>query len=301
MTATPAPGTAATVQIEAPPGLAVAAAAIEELKGKPTLVATTTAIEGTPRKRATALVAAVALLAAVVGIGGGLWVFRARARAPVAAIGASTVPLTTLSAEPVTVQGDIPELDQTRGGASTAGSAHATGGHHPTAAAASSSAKTPEVVASASARPPPPPPATSSAPVAAASTAAPAPPASSAPETAPTVNSSFDPERGYVEVGLIAAQGVRDRAVRAALHGVSLAGCYRRALRTRGARVEGVATLSLSYDEIGAMRGAVVSGADFLPGLTRCLQGAATGASVPGSQVDSGGGTADVTLAFKAP
>jgi hypothetical protein len=115
------------------------------------------------------------------------------------------------------------------------------------------------------------------------------------------VDPSFDPERGYVEVGLITAQGVRDKAVRAALHGVGLAGCYRRALRTRGSRVEGVATLSLSYDEKGATRGAVVTGADFLPGLTRCLQGAASGAGVPGSQVDSGGGTADVTLAFKAP
>jgi len=102
-------------------------------------------------------------------------------------------------------------------------------------------------------------------------------------------------------VGLITAQGVRDRAVRAALHGVALAGCYRQALRTRGARAEGVATLSLSYDEKGATRGAIVTGADFLPGLTRCVQGAAYGASVQGSQVDSGGGTADVTLAFKAP
>jgi hypothetical protein len=65
--------------------------------------------------------------------------------------------------------------------------------------------------------------------------------------------------------------------------------------------VEGVATLSLSYDEKGATRGAVVTGADFLPGLARCLQSAASGAGVPDSQVDSGGGTADVTLAFKVP
>ena len=303
ITATPAPGTAATVQIEAPPGIAVASAAGEDSKGKPTLAATTAAIEAVPRKRATALVAAVALLAALVGIGGGLWMFRGRTRAPVTAIGAhASAPLTTLSAQPVTVQGDIPALDQAKAGAAASGSAHATAGHRGTSSASAASAKAPEVVASASAQPPPAPPAASSAPVAAASTAPPTPPASSAPEPAPAaVDPSFDPERGYVEVGLITAQGVRDRAVRGALHGVNLAGCYRRALRTRGARVEGVATLSLSYDEIGAMRGAVVTGAEFLPGLTHCLQAAATGASVPGSQVDRGGGTADVTLAFKVP
>jgi len=306
ITATPAPGTAATVQIEAPPGLAVAAAAGEDSKGKPTLVATSAAIEAAPRKRATGLVAAVALLAALVGIGGGLWMFRGRTRAPVTAIGAhASAPMTTLSAQPVTVQGDIPALDQTKAGAAASGSAHATGGHRPTSAAAASSsspsAKAPEVVASASAQPPPAPPAASSAPVAAVASTpapAPAPPPSSAPAAA---DPTFDPERGYVEVGIITAQGVRDRAVRAALHGVNLAGCYRRALRAGGARAEGVATLSLSYDEIGAMRGAIVTGADFLPGLARCLQSAATGASVPGSQVESGGGTADVTLAFKAP
>jgi hypothetical protein len=102
-------------------------------------------------------------------------------------------------------------------------------------------------------------------------------------------------------VGLISAQGVRDRAVRAALHGVALAGCYRQALKAQGARAEGVATLSLSYDEKGATRGAIVTGADFLPGLTRCLQVVASRANVQASQVDTSGGTADVTLAFKAP
>jgi hypothetical protein len=48
-------------------------------------------------------------------------------------------------------------------------------------------------------------------------------------------------------------------------------------------------------------RSAIVGGADFLPGLTRCLQGAASSVSVPKSMVDSGGGTAEVTLAFRAP
>jgi hypothetical protein len=119
--------------------------------------------------------------------------------------------------------------------------------------------------------------------------------------TATTPDPSFDPGRGYVEVGLVNAQGVREPAVRAALHGVGLAACYRAALRALGARAPGVATLNLSIDENGTTRSAIVTGANFLPGLARCVQGAATGVSVPRSQVDSGGGTAEVTLAFKSP
>jgi hypothetical protein len=94
---------------------------------------------------------------------------------------------------------------------------------------------------------------------------------------------------------------VRERAVRGALHGVALAQCYRGALKTRGARATGVATLSLSLDENGATRSAIVTGADFLPGLARCVQGAASGVHVAKSQIDSGGGVAEITLAFKAP
>jgi hypothetical protein len=92
---------------------------------------------------------------------------------------------------------------------------------------------------------------------------------------------------------------VRDRAVRGALHGPALGACYRSALSARGAGVTGVATLNLSFDEAGAVRAALLSGGDFLPGLTRCVQAAAAGAHVAPAAVDSGGGTAEVTLAFK--
>jgi hypothetical protein len=104
-----------------------------------------------------------------------------------------------------------------------------------------------------------------------------------------------------VEVGLVNAQGVREGAVRAALRGVGLAACYRRALRVRGARATGTATLNLSFDETGSARSAIVTGADFLPNLTRCLQGASTGLHIPRSHVDPGGGTGEVILSFKAP
>jgi hypothetical protein len=119
--------------------------------------------------------------------------------------------------------------------------------------------------------------------------------------TATDPDPSFDPGRAFVEVGLVNAQGVREGAVRGALHNVALAGCYRSSLKTRGSRATGVATLNLSFDENGGMRSAIITGAGFLPGLARCIQGAASGAGVSKSQVDPGGGTAEITLAFKSP
>ena len=129
-------------------------------------------------------------------------------------------------------------------------------------------------------------------------------PVATTPATAPAATDpdpGFDPSRAFVEIGLVNAQGVRESAIRGALHGVGLANCYRTALKARGARAMGVATLSLSFDENGGARSAIVTGAGFLPGLARCIQGAASGAGVAKSQVDPGGGTAEITLAFKSP
>jgi hypothetical protein len=123
--------------------------------------------------------------------------------------------------------------------------------------------------------------------------------ATSPPPAAEAPDPSFDPERGYVEVGLINGQGVRDGAVRGALHGAGLAACYKNALRAKGARATGVATLNVSFDEKGAARSVILTDAAFLPGLTRCVQGATGGLHVAASQVDPGGGTAEVFLAFK--
>jgi hypothetical protein len=82
---------------------------------------------------------------------------------------------------------------------------------------------------------------------------------------------------------------------------VGLGACYKAALRAHGSAVTGVATLDVSIDETGAVRSAIVTGAGFLPGLTRCLQGAAGTMKVPSSHVESAGATAEVTLSFKAP
>ena len=112
---------------------------------------------------------------------------------------------------------------------------------------------------------------------------------------------TFDPAQAYVEIGIINVEGVREAAVRAALHNGAFAQCYRAALRANGARAPGVATLNLSFDESGLARSAVVTGADFLPGLARCVQDASAGIRVASTQIESGGGVAEVTLGFREP
>ena len=282
LTATPAPATAATVEMELPSRPRVP----EEAGSKPTFAGTTAAVPGVPGRRRMALVGVVAAL----GVGLGflaVMVLRPHA-APTPAVVAPAAPGET-SIEPEPITGDVPPLEGTAVQPGTVG--HGPLPPHP------------GKVSSAKGVSPAPPPTQSVAPLppAPASTApqpaAPAPP----PPPVAAADPDFDPERAYVEVGLINAQGVRERAVRAALRGIGFAVCYRKALHAHGSRAVGTATLDLSIDDGGSARSAIVGGAEFLPGLTRCLQGAASGVSVPKSQVDSGGGTAEVTLAFRAP
>jgi hypothetical protein len=117
----------------------------------------------------------------------------------------------------------------------------------------------------------------------------------------PAADPGFDPERAYVEVGMINAEGVKERAVRAGLHGLGLSQCYKTALRARGARSTGVATLNLSFDDSGTARSAILTGADFLPGLARCVQEMASGLRIGKAQVEGSGGVAEVTLGFRDP
>jgi eukaryotic-like serine/threonine-protein kinase len=279
-TAEPAVGNAATVQMALAPHVAPA----EDAAPKLTLIGTAVPVAARPGR-----VTTVAVTAALVGAVGAV-VLLLLARPKVDPHGGSQA-LAAVSAAPETSvaalganddEGDLPPLEP-GGVASTSRHASPRGAHSAASAVSgkpASSAPTPAVASAVV------PPSVSPA-VAAAPTAEPDP--------------AFDPARAYVEVGLVNAQGVRESAIRGALHGVGLAECYRAALKSHGSRVTGVATLDLSIDENGTGRSAIVSGANFLPGLTRCLQGAASGASVAKSQVDRGGGTAEITLAFKAP
>jgi hypothetical protein len=104
-----------------------------------------------------------------------------------------------------------------------------------------------------------------------------------------------------VDVGSVSPQNVNGDAVRAAIRGTNLTACYKNALRARGQRAFGTATLSLSIDPSGRVGGAILTGADWLPEMIRCVQGSAMGAQLRAGAVESGGGTADVYLSFRAP
>jgi serine/threonine-protein kinase len=292
----PSLGHAETVQMPGP-----VAPTVDQPSGKPTLQGTTSSIPRVPnRRRAVLVTAAAACLGGLVVTAMFLLSLRAKPKpAPVVALQAPA-PLTSIEALPAPalipeVEEAIPEVE----GADPARRGPA-GGHAAPHAGRGSPASSGGATKPASAAP------ASSGSSVAPSSAAPAAqqPASSQPGAdgpSPSPDPSFDPASGYVEVGIINAQGVRESAVRGALHGVPLSACYRAALRTRGARATGVAQLSLSIDEEGVTRSAIATGGDFLPGLTRCVQTAAARVTVPKSKVDPGGGTADVTLAFKTP
>jgi eukaryotic-like serine/threonine-protein kinase len=290
--AEPAIGHAATVRISAGDTLARTS---DDGLPKPTLTGTSAPI-GRKQGRLTQVAAAAALTGVVAAVAVIAFMARGnRAGAPgsVATLDPAAGSAAPTVLEPSEVDDEVPPLESASAGGLVRHPPGARGSH---AAGAGSSR----------------PPASKDAPssVAAVVTAATAassplavvaPPAATDTTAAPQADPTWDLARAYVEIGLVNAQGVREPAVRAALHGVGFSSCYKAALKTRGARATGVATLNLSIDENGLGRSAIVTGASFLPGLPGCLQGAASGVRVPKSQVDSGGGTAEVTLAFKSP
>jgi serine/threonine-protein kinase len=305
-TAEPAVASAATVEMPAHGVMR----ALDDAP-KPTLAGTSTAIAASSHR-----IRNVALVATLTGAAAAVLAFLVFARTgggagsatQAAAVGdPSAAPAASLAVlESTTTEGDLPALEPGPQGAPhpSGRTGHAGVATVPSGKAAGSGPS--GVVATATATTA----ATATATATATPTATPTATATATSTPTPTAGTttaaaepdpSFDPERGYVEVGLVNGQGVRESAVRAGLRGVGLARCYRAALRARGARAPGVATLNLSIDENGVTRSAIVTGANFLPGLARCVQGAAAGVTVPRSQVDSGGGTAEVTLAFKSP
>jgi serine/threonine-protein kinase len=301
-TTEPATGNAETVQMPTPYQAQALpqARSSEDPAPKPTLAGTYVPIPRRPSRVTTVAIGAT-LTGALVAVVTLALLARPKPAPAVAGPNAAitAAPETTVAAlSGPESQGDVPPLeplDPLDPGAAGSASRHLGPRASHSASALSTThaplSATPVASAAATAAPATPPPAASSPPI------NPPPVATTATEPDP----SFDPSRAFVEVGLVNAQGVREPAIRGALRGVGLASCYRTALKARGARATGVATLNLSIDENGTARSAIVTGAGFLPGLARCVQGAASGASVAKSQVDSGGGTAEVTLSFKSP
>ncbi len=138
---------------------------------------------------------------------------------------------------------------------------------------------------------------------AAPATAPASPPVAAAPPAAPPAAEapSYDPSQATVDVGSVTPNNVNGDAVRTAIRGVALTSCYRNALRARGRRAFGSATLNLSIDESGKISGAILTGADWLPEMSRCVQGDAMGVQLRPGSVSAGGGTAEVWLSFRAP
>jgi hypothetical protein len=98
---------------------------------------------------------------------------------------------------------------------------------------------------------------------------------------------------------MVTPNNVNGDAVRQVMARLALTPCYRNALRARAEKAQGAATLSLSIDETGRINAAVLTGADWLPEMTRCVQSAASGQQLRPGAVESGGGTADVFLSFR--
>ena len=300
---------------------------------KPTLQGTTSSVAGPPGRRRGLLLVGVVISALALGAAGTAMMVRRPVRTAPASAGPLAAPAASLA--PLSPAGSIPPLDEATAGVGApphGGPVHATGAssvaHAKTAnplaakvappggsasaapssfaaaplssASSASSALSAVMVASAA-------PSSSSAPALAAApsstaaTDAPPEPGTAPTEPPPAADPGFDPEKAYVEVGMINAEGVKERAVRAGLHGLGLAQCYKAGLRTRGLRSTGIATLNLSFDEVGLARSAILTGAEFLPGLARCVQDLASGMRVGRAQVEGSGGVAEVTLGFREP
>ncbi len=306
---------------------------VSGVDAKPTLEGTTAAVARPPGRRRGVFLVGVTLAALGAGVGGMVWLVRGPSHGTtsaaafaipeiptaVASVLLSTLPPSgkdlsaaaepPVSTSPVVAAPGGPLVRPVAKSASIAppGARPARSApgaseriESPKAAAPIASAPVAPIASASGSVPPPALPAPSAEPATTARAIASSTVASPDPAS-PPIDAAFDPNRGYVEVGMINVEGVRERAVRGALHGVGLSQCYKAALQARGGRATGLATLNLSFDESGLARSAVVTGAEFLPGLTRCLQEASAGLRVPKAHIDPGGGVAEVTLEFKEP
>jgi serine/threonine-protein kinase len=296
---------AATVAMPIPASMPPLAAG-----AKPTLHGTTASVDGPPSRRRPLLVAGIVAAALAAGAAGTALM----ARRPPPSAHASTAPPSAPSVAtivPLPAGEPPPPLDETPEGTAAphpAPAAHAATVVTPKSGPVASAHVKPGTIASAPAvaSSAPAASATPSAPSAATTTAPPEPATTSTTSPAPAPDSppadpTFDAEKAYVEVGMINAENVKERAVRAALHGLGLSRCYKTALRARGARSTGVATLNVSFDDSGIAHSAILTGAEFLPGLARCVQDAASSLRIAKSDVDGPGGVAEVTLGFREP
>jgi serine/threonine protein kinase len=121
------------------------------------------------------------------------------------------------------------------------------------------------------------------------------------PPSPPPQVAAFDPAKGRVVWSVSGAGGGAStgNVARALAHADGTwQSCYQRGLRSRGARVEGSATLRLTCDIDGRVVGAAVTGID-MADVTACVRGAALGTTIPNA--DTGEAWATVALTFRVP
>jgi serine/threonine protein kinase len=256
--------------------------------------ATGLAVSAVARPRR-ALVTSIAVIATLAGVGGvvGLRALGLGVRAHATSIPPGTSPAAPLSAPPVVDLAPLvpatepaiatPPTSAPSPGSPVPASRTSPGAHGRAAGHGAGPTVSPPVAAA--------PPANTGAPPSVA--AAPAPQAAEGP--------AYDPSQATVDIGSVTPSNVNGDAVRAAMRNVSFTTCYRNALRARGRREFGSATLNLSIDETGKVSGAILTGADWLPEMSRCIQGSAAGLQLRQGAVSAGGGTAEVWLSFRAP
>ncbi len=126
----------------------------------------------------------------------------------------------------------------------------------------------------------------------------PAPPEPPAPSPAPP-SIHFDPSRGRVAWNVSTASGgatVGNVARALARASGPWQRCYQTALESRGASVEGAATLRLTCDQQGRVVDVTFSGFD-VADMSSCIRAASKGLTIPNA--DTGEAWASVALAFK--
>jgi serine/threonine-protein kinase len=133
----------------------------------------------------------------------------------------------------------------------------------------------------------------------------PAPDPPPAPAPAPVPPAPAPPDvpyamgRAWMELGMITPERVRERDLKVALRQLDLGVCYRQALQANKSHATGIALVTMSFDERGATKSAVVTDIDFLPQMARCLQQRALAVALPTGAVEPQGGTATAQLVFK--
>jgi predicted Ser/Thr protein kinase len=128
-----------------------------------------------------------------------------------------------------------------------------------------------------------------------APTTTPTPPAPAV--TVPVARPTVDIAHANVSiVGVATTSGVAGSQIRAVISRIPILGCYRDALRSRGAPATGTATLHLAIDVGGYVTAASLQGALFLPAMKGCVERAVRAARV--KDVDTGEASVDVTLNF---